>query len=139
MTSEPSSPEISTFRRPPEDLPGIDMAAAWRFANGNLRHLVRMHELFQATYGGSFISNYLATRANNDWKAATRAAHTFKTGARMIGASQLGSYAEALEFACRAESPTEASQALDRTCTELNLVLSSLSRFRATLSTTLRP
>ena len=117
------------------DLPGIDLKQALRYSNGKYSLFLRMQQIFQETHGKNFVPSFRTAIENKNWDDAVRLAHTFKTSARMIGATRLGEHAEALETACRKPPPAEASNMFSLLLSELETVHLGLKNLPASLPT----
>lgn len=109
---EPGSPrpEASTRASLPAGLPGISIEAGLRMCNGN-RTLYRELLLHFRESGRDAAAVLRADLAAGNREAASRAAHTMKTTAGILGAGELAGLARALDDALRGD-PSGDHQAL---------------------------
>lgn len=109
----------------PPELPGIDTAVGLAHT-GKLPLYLRMLAKFRDSQGRTFASEFHQARTTGDWPLATRLAHSLKSVARTLGASDLGQAASALEEACKNQDATLVDARLPALLHELERVVASL-------------
>ena len=109
------------------DLPGIDGDDGLRHANGKPALYHELLRVFSDSHGRGFAPGFRHALDNDDWRAATRMAHTLKSSARTIGANALAELAGELEEACRQQQRPVVDRWLDRVLSQLTKVTNGLA------------
>ncbi|MFT5269554.1 MAG: two-component system sensor histidine kinase/response regulator, partial [Acidimicrobiales bacterium] len=125
QSNEDPSMEKSATEMVPE-LPGVDTRAGMAITMGNAKLYLQLLAKFRVS-AGNFNKQFAAALEDEDAAAATRAAHTLRGNAGIIGAKGVQAVAADLEIVCREHRSAEVVQEhLVKTLTELNPVIRSL-------------
>ena len=101
LAAEPEPPAPGVPIGLPE-MPGVDPRLGMVHVRGHWPRYLRMLRQFERSYGDVYVDLLRQAREQGDWDSGLRLAHTLKGTARLIGASELGRRAEALEGELRA-------------------------------------
>lgn len=127
VRSPDAAPVIAATPKPlPDDLPGIDLAAALRGTNGNAELLRQILLSFLQDHRNDAQDLRQALKSQ-DLVLAQRIAHTLKGLAGAIGAQELRPAAIAMDAALRSRTSPTYPRLLDRLENTLALVVHSLS------------
>lgn len=125
--AEPRQREAETKQTLPHELPGINQRLGLSNMMNNEKLYLRMLRRF-AESQHKFEAHFAAALAQEDDKAAERLAHTLKSTAGSIGATEVQAVAGELEAACaQANNPDHLKALLSTTVTKLAEVLAGLA------------
>jgi len=120
-----ASPASTKPTRPLKDLPGIDAEAGLATTMDSETLYRKLLAKFREGQR-DFAAVFAAARAGQDWAGAERAAHSLRGAAGNIGAKTVQAAAAELELACRVAADELVSGLLEKTLTQLSIVLAGI-------------